>query len=264
MVLLAPGFLQTKPPISISEDCMNYTIRRLSFGDTIREAINIYRDNFGPLFFISLFSSIPTVLSPIINPLPENRTRYNLKFLLIFYSTYIIVNTLLNALSIEYISKRYTRKPLIIDEYIKNVIRVLIPVILLSIIEIIMVAIGFLLFIVPGIYLLLAFCLSSQVLIFEKKTITQSIYRSFYLTEGFKFEILGFFAVLLGITLGATYIIEGVSAILKTFQVTTAFQLLLSHLIQVLIAPIGACLFILVYFNQRVEKEGFTQEQLMQ
>jgi hypothetical protein len=41
---------------------MKYELRRLSFGETLGQAFNLYFDNFVPLFLISLICSLPTIL----------------------------------------------------------------------------------------------------------------------------------------------------------------------------------------------------------
>ena len=37
----------------------------------------------------------------------------------------------------------------------------------------------------------------------------------------------------------------------------------IAHLTDILITPIGSCVFILIYFNLKIEKEGFDLEHLV-
>ena len=43
---------------------MKYEIRKLSFIETWTEAINLYLDNFVPLFLIAIISTLPIIMIP--------------------------------------------------------------------------------------------------------------------------------------------------------------------------------------------------------
>jgi hypothetical protein len=256
------------PCLETQEDRMKYEIRKLSFGETFGETFNLYFDNFGPLFLISLISSIPTILmsrdfnanAPYTEAEQQVMMLRGLFWLLIF----IAVNTLSTALMIEFISKKYLKQHQTIGRYIKNVLPFIFPIMGLSIVEAIIVGLGFLAFVIPGIYFALALSVSSQVLIVERKGVFQSIRRSFNLTRGYKLEIFGYYLVLFLISLGIGLLSGQLLKLLENMQVSRQLQILIEHLVQVLLAPIGACLFILIYFNLRIDKEGFALEHLVE
>ncbi len=245
---------------------MKYEIRRLSFAETFRETFNLYFDNFKPLFLIALISSIPVILvSRDFNAdttLSEAEQQVMMLRAMLWFLVFLAVNTISTALMIEFISKKYLEQQQTIDRYIKNVLPFILPIMGLSIVGAIMVGIGLFLFVIPGIYFALALSVSSQVLILERKKVFQSIQRSFDLTRGYKLEIFGYFLVLFLISLGIGLLTGQLLNLLENMEVNTQLQLLIEHLVQVLIAPIGACLFILVYFNLRIDKEGFTRQHL--
>jgi hypothetical protein len=247
---------------------MKYEIRKLSFGETFGEAFNLYFDNFGPLFLISLISSIPTILMSQEFNANAAYTEVEQQVImlrgLLWFLIFIAVNTLSTALMIEFISKKYLKQHQTIGRYIKNVLPFIFPIMGLSIVEAIIVGIGLLAFIVPGVYFALALSVSSQVLIVERKRVFQAIQRSFDLTRGYKLEIFGYLLVLFLISFGIGLLSGQLLNLLENMQVSRQFQILIEHLIQVLIAPIGACLFILIYFNLRIDKEGFALEHLVE
>lgn len=247
---------------------MKYEIRRLSFGETFGGTFNLYFDNFGPLFLISLISSIPTFfMSQDFNanvPYTEAEQQVMMLRGLLWLLIFITVHTLSTALMIEFISKKYLKQQQTIGRYIKNILPFIFPIIGLFIIQTIIVGIGFLVFVIPGVYFALALSVSSQVLIVERKRVFQAIQRSFDLTRGYKLEIFGYFLVLILISFGIGFFSDQLLKLLENMQVSRQFQILIEHLIQVLFAPIGACLFILIYFNLRIDKEGFALEHLVE
>ena len=256
------------PCLKTQEDRMKYEIRRLSFGETLGQAFNLYFDNFGPLFLISLISSIPTILmSQDFNAnAAYTEAEQGVMMLrgLLWLLILIAVNTLSTALMIEFISKRYLKQQQTIGRYIKNVLPFIFPIMGLSIVEAIIVGIGVLAFVIPGIYFALALSVSSQVLIVERKRVFQAIQRSFDLTRGYKLEIFGYLLVLFLISFGIGLLSGQLFNLLENMQVSRQLQILIEHLVQVLLAPIGACLFILIYFNLRIDKEGFALEHLVE
>jgi hypothetical protein len=252
---------------------MKYELRRLSFGETLGQAFNLYFDNFVPLFLISLVSTLPLIVFTFIRIesgmyySESNRFIAVLTFLIIF----IVVNTLCTALTIELISKRYLKQHQCIGTYVRNVLPFILPIVGLSILEVIIIGLGFVAFLLPGVYLFLGLSVAVQVLIVERKRVMESISRSFVLTRGRKLEIFGYFLIVIIVL---KQILIDILLVPKVFypligNMDTAFstKLILAngvyYLVQVLFNPISACLFILIYFNLRIEKEGFDLEHLV-
>lgn len=252
---------------------MKYELRRLSFGETLGQTFNLYFDNFVPLFVISLVSTLPLIVFTFIRI--ESGTYYSesnrLIAVLTFLIIFVVVNTLCTALTIELISKRYLKQHQGIGTYVRNVLPFIFPIVGLSILEVIIIGIGLVAFLLPGIYLFLGLSVAVQVLIVERKRVMESISRSFVLTRGRKLEILGYFLIVLFVL---KQILIDILLVPKVFypligNMDTAFntKLILAngvyYLVQVLFNPISACLFILIYFNLRIEKEGFDLEHLV-
>jgi hypothetical protein len=240
---------------------MKYELRRLSFGETLGQAFNLYFDNFVPLFLISLVSTLPLIVFTFIRI--ESGMYYS--------ESNRVVNTLCTALTIELISKRYLKQHQCIGTYVRNVLPFILPIVGLSILEVIIIGLGFVAFLLPGVYLFLGLSVAVQVLIVERKRVMESISRSFVLTRGRKLEIFGYFLIVIIVL---KQILIDILLVPKVFypligNMDTAFstKLILAngvyYLVQVLFNPISACLFILIYFNLRIEKEGFDLEHLV-
>lgn len=252
---------------------MKYELRRLSFGETLGQVFNLYFDNFVPLFLISLVSTLPFIVVTFIRIESgvyysgSNRLIEALTFLIIF----VVLNTLCTALTIELISKRYLKQHQSIGTYVRNVLPFILPIIGLSILEMLVIGLGFLAFLIPGIYLFLGLSVAVQILIVERKRVMESIRRSFVLTRGRKFEIFGYVLIVLvvlkRILIDELLVPKVFYPLIRNMEAAFNTKLILAngvfYLVQVLFNPISACLFILIYFNLRIEKEGFDLEHLV-
>lgn len=236
---------------------MKYEIRALSFGETWLGAFNLYKDNFFPLIFISFISNLPYLLiqypqaaETVGNaPSPIDYLRSLLWIVFI-----MAVSSLSSALMLEFVSKKYLRQEQTVNQYINNALGMLGPILGLSLLTALIVGLGLMALVVPGVYLALGLSLGSQVLIVERRGIKDAILRSLHLTKGKKTEIFLFVLVIAV----ALYIVDRfVNMFLASGgQISHGIYQVVLLLIQALLAPIGACVFILVYFNIRIEKEG--------
>ena len=127
---------------------------------------------------------------------------------------------------------------------------------------------GFLLLIVPGIWLAVAWSLAVPALLFEKGSPWQALRRSFQLVQGRWWAICGVLLVgvvlvsfLAGIVqaivqLGPAGLADGNHAVLAISTVVAG------TLGSVIATPFTAAIVALVYFDQRVRKEGFDRRRL--
>jgi hypothetical protein len=248
---------------------MKYELRKLSFGETLGTAFNLYFDNFVPLFVISLVCNFPSLLflhtsgiGGMGNP-PMNKALAGLILVIINLGT----STLCTALIIELISKKYLKQHQGLGQYFQNVLPFIFPILGLTIMELIIIGLGFLAFIIPGIFLALALSVAAQALIVEGQTVMGSISRSFFLTKEKKLEIFGFGLIFFLIFYVIGIILQQFKTMIVQmgFSFQTRYVLIygIDHLVNILIMPISSCIFILVYFNLRIEKEGFDLEHLV-
>ncbi len=251
---------------------MQYEIKNRSFGETIQEAFKIYKDNFSPLFLIALIGSIPNVLMPPIDSgdlsQATNPQAILVKIVPLFI-IFIFLNIFTTALMIEFISKRYMKQNQSPIYYLQNVLQIIFPILGLSILQILIVIVGFIPIIYPVFYLLffpvvyfiLALSIAPQALIIERKGVIDSIRRSIFLTNGNKLKIFGYMLVYTLFLFAAVVIGRQITLVLERAGATVGIQRLIEHLIQVSMFPVNACLFILVYYNLRIGKEGFKKEE---
>lgn len=248
---------------------MKYELRRLSFGETLGQAFNLYFDNFIPLFLISFVCSLPTILfmhTTGIGTIGDTTLSPALSGLILVLLN-LSMTTLCTALTIELISKRYLKQHQGIGQYIQNVLPFIFPIIGLTLLQGLIIGLGILAFLIPGIYFALALSLAAQVLIVERKKVGESINRSFFLTKGKKLEILGFALILFLLNYIVRELMSALFQMIIRIDVAVQTKIILiyviAHLTDIIITPIGSCVFILVYFNLKIEKEGFDLEHLV-
>lgn len=245
---------------------MKYEIRKLSFVETWTEAINLYLDNFVPLFLIALISALPVIM---VSP-PSQAQGAEIPMetavldLFIWFIVLIGLSTLSAALLIEFISKKYLDRQQTPAQYIQNVLLYIFPIMGLAIIQAVVVTLGFMAMVIPGVYLALALGLAVETLIIERKGVIESMKRSFFLTRGKKLEIFFFTLVLTLVSFVVEKILDFIFSAVGQSQMAVDIETIIILFTQALVAPLGACVFILIYFNYRIEKEGFDLEHMVE
>ncbi|MEP3889614.1 MAG: hypothetical protein ABJN69_04050 [Hellea sp.] len=150
-------------------------------------------------------------------------------------------------------------------------LRYFFPLLILGILVGLGMVFGFILVIVPGVFIALGWSIAAPVLIVEGKGITDSISRSWDLTKGYKRWILLLFIILMvlssiiGGVLGAfTFVAGDPTEVLlgggsPTFHILNSFFSALSQTFTTMISATGAAA---IYYEIRQIKEGIGAESL--
>ncbi len=130
-------------------------------------------------------------------------------------------------------------------------------------------AFGLLLLIIPGIYLMLTWCLTIPALMVEDLSVTKAPKRSSQLVNGARWRMLLImfllfaltYAVMLGLQMPILFImIAAGQKMTLLLQIVNQFA---SFVAGSLVAPLGMIAFTVAYYDQRVRKEGFDIQLLM-
>ena len=133
--------------------------------------------------------------------------------------------------------------------------------------------IGFILLIIPGIYMMLIWALAIPAAAIEDLGFAECRDRSKTLTEGAKGRIFVIYVLVVTITYG---VLIGMGMILGAVGITTlgrGFQLsfvyqvaeeVITFIGTTLVGPLGMIAFTIAYYDQRVRKEGFDIQYMMQ
>jgi hypothetical protein len=132
------------------------------------------------------------------------------------------------------------------------------------------IGLGLLLLVVPGVILALRYALAMPVAVLENKGIGESIERSRDLTRGSlrRIFVIYFLLVVLMVIVSAIARVAllalgvGSAAVALPFW-AQAMNLSASYVVNVLTAPVFTISIALVYYDQRVRKEGFDLEHML-
>ena len=149
--------------------------------------------------------------------------------------------------------------------------RLVVPLVLTGILTWIVVGIGFILLIIPGVLFYVWFALSAQAIAIEDRRYTGAMGRSRELVSGSWWRVFGILLVILIVTSIASEIVTGLIAGLlgaagfgggfrfspNTGGDVSLFPVILSSTIaSLLVTPIAALAAALLYFDLRLRKEG--------
>lgn len=236
-------------------------LKKRSFIDTWKDALILYLDNFFFFFLVTLISAIPLVLVPApaqLAPLgPEEMLPIKEVIKITVNIIFIIaLNTFSSGLIYLRIKQRYAGQSLSINEFILLLEKHIFSLSGLALLTSIIITMGIFLLVLPGVYFYILLSLVVAVNIIENQGIINSITRSLFLTMGKRLEIF-LYSLLFGLlTYGIVFVFNKIIISFLTPQEFIPIEPWVTIFCQALISPLGACLFILIYFNIRVQKEG--------
>lgn len=259
---------------------MAANLRPLSTGELLDKTFSLYRQRF-PLFFgiaalphLILFALMTTAgavlgLSAWSRPgaraaLPEVAFGLGAAYLL----GSVIAAAATQAATTFTVSALYLDQPASLGRAFSRAKGRILAVVGVMIIFGIAFGIGFMLLIIPGVLVLMWYSLSVPATVVEQIGVRRALDRSSNLSKGSGWRILGVYVLLLILTvvvnLGINYLAQLALAPLK--GIPTLYGLIssgTSYLVASLVAPILTIALTLLYYDQRVRKEGFDLEHMM-
>ncbi len=168
------------------------------------------------------------------------------------------------------VSEIYLGRQVTISQAYRPVRARILRLLLLLIVTGLMCGLGMIFLIIPGIILFCRTAVVTAVMMLEDEDIGGSITRSFELTKGFAFQIFLIFLLVFVIQMVAGMIVAApITVAITAMKLKTipfylaALQHVAQFLTEVLVGPIGAIAFSLMYYNLRVRKEAFDLQHLM-
>lgn len=243
---------------------MKYELKVYSLGQTIGQGFNLYFDNFIFLFVVSLITNLPIIfltfiMQKLVLAADSSSQAMVLGVTVVTVLLSMIIGVFISGIIIQVISKKYLNEKVSSQDYLKKIIPLVFPLIGLAFLQSIGVAAGFILLIVPGILLTLGWAVATQVLVVEKASIVKSLGRSWKLTKGKKGHILGLM-LLTVIILFILQVILGTAITL--IEINPIITVIANNIAGIVVNPLMSCILVVLYFNLRVEKEGFNIEHL--
>jgi hypothetical protein len=165
------------------------------------------------------------------------------------------------------VSARYLGRPMAIeDAYAEVGLRSLVSLALASIVAGILIFIGFVFLIIPGVYLIVRWIFIPEAVVLERRGAFSALSRSGELVRGSWWRIFGIGLVLFILTAVIQAALGGiVGAVLSLGGGTTGGLVgdAVQGIVRILVFPIELGGLVLLYYDLRIRKEGFDMQQMV-
>lgn len=227
-------------------------------GNVINRAFAICAANFPFFFIITLIISLPNLLIQLNQPAgqpPEAASRLPVFALALVLG--VVLNTIGEAVILYGAFQHLSGRPVQPAEAFQRALARFLPLLGLGLLYGICLALGFLLLLVPGLFLLVIWAVVVPACVVEGLGPTESMSRSAALTKGHRWPIFGII------------LLAGVVNWIGSFVIGLllgAAGLLVIGLVNLLWTAVWAvywnCLLVMIYHDLRVAKEGVASEQI--
>ena len=243
---------------------MRYEIKALTIGGILDQAVMLLRIHFKMLLTITLFIYIPgllvvSYLSYMLMPGPMPTTtgaeipEFGMAFLLLnliwgLVAMFFVI-PVTNAAVIRAVADEYLGRPASAQGSFKHALKVLLPLIFTSFIAWILIFLGSLLFLIPGIWLTFRYWFTSYIVVIEGTKGRAALKRSRALMKGNMGT--GFVLALLLFVIGLAV------SMVVAFVPVQVIAILVQVLIQAALFIFGAAASAVFYFSCRCKLENF-------
>lgn len=250
----------------------------LGVGESLDAGFRLWRRHFLVFFLLSLLAVAPAQLLNAWYFTSNVQSVNELGEMLVIDPDSFLVGSLvvrLGGLLIQAIAwgalmnygvNAYIGRSITVGDAARGALRRLLPFIGLSIIYFLMVGIGTLLLVIPGIWLGIRYILSYAAFYGEQTGPGQSLKRSSVLTEGRWWRIFALFFVA---WLFTTIVSSVAAGLVFTVDLTASnitsffyFSALVGTVLGALFTPLIPCMMIVAYYDGRIRKEGFDIEYM--
>jgi hypothetical protein len=252
-------------------------LRPLTIGELLDRTFLYYRRHFVLFVGIAALSNLLSlVLGLLFILMGFSRTNILLGLMssLAIMFVYLVSTVLSQGATIVAVSQIQLDKPVNVAEAFKSIQPRIGELVILSLNVGIRVTLGFILLVVPGILAVLKYSLAVPVAVLEDRGISDTLSRSAELTQGHRGRIFVIYVLLvillmIGTSLWqvpASLLISAASGSLRPNQLPAWAQVILQlgrFVSQSVFGPIMTIALALVYYDERVRKEGFDLEHMM-
>jgi len=245
----------------------------MSIGGILDRTFRIYKDSFIRFITIVAVIQVPIALLAIIStsafqrgvPVRQQDSGYTVMVTGILA---LLGQALCSGALTKSVSESYLGNEISVGQAYRFVLPKVLTLILAGICVGLVVGLGFLLLLVPGIIFSLWFALTTPAIIVEDLNATKGMSRSKALASGNLGKIFSvvFLVWLLAmvVLMSAGYAGGFLGSIVfpSNVMLNVFLNQLVSVIAKILIAPIGATAYILLYYDLRIRKEGFDLQML--
>jgi hypothetical protein len=249
-------------------------LRPLSTGEILDNAFGLYRKHFAPLAVIVLVvSAVPTILELYVQASGGFLARPVLGVMTGLLN--IVLSAIGTAAAVFIVSDSYLGRPVDAWDALSRAVPYIARVAVLSILTTLVVGLGLIVFLIPGLIFISALMVSTQALVLEEdQSPIDAMGRSWQLTKGFRWKVLALVVVTAIIVtipsmaggIAAAFFSPGIGVLTDSSGLPIGWYLamVLGAVIQLLLYPLMYSVLTVLYYDLRVRKEGFDLEVLAQ
>ncbi len=246
---------------------MRYEFKARTVSEILDGTFKLYRDHWQPLLTIAALLSIPTMIfSGFADWLSKAAKAGSVDAAMApMLGVLVSLPLVILAATVEYCAltsatvDAYLGRPFTVGGAIRRAFSLFFPLLWVGLLFYVAVGFGFLLLVIPGVYLTLIWAVWLQAVVVEDKRGSAALGRSRQLTRGatgrLGWLLLAFLAVQLALVYG---IHAAIPAALSDIPFLGAA---LADVPSVLIAPVYPAVLTLFYFDGRIRHEGWDLEQ---
>jgi hypothetical protein len=257
---------------------MSTDLRPLSTGELLDKAFSIYRSHFLLFAGIAAVANIFPLLLQVFLGLTGTTTDPVLAggvpilALLIGLLGALVASAVAQGATVYGVSATYLGSTISIGDSFRKVKGKIGRIILINFAVGILVGIGLVLLVAPGLIWLTMYALAIPAAVLEDLSPNDSLSRSRALSEGSRLRILAVYVLVYILQFGMAWVFGMIEQIAFRVQPNHAAGLTISYLFQIvsqfgvntLVFPLLTVATVLVYYDQRVRKEAFDLEHMMQ
>ncbi len=244
---------------------MAYEIRAMGLGEILDTGFRLLRNHFVLLIGISAVVYVPAgafgvlvedfLQDPSAATSGTDATLVLLPFLGLLV-TFAIISPITSCAITHALGELYLGREVTLGQSFRTALSLFLPLVGTSLLATMIVLVGLLLLVVPGVYLVFAFLLLTQVIVLERVYGMPALARSRELMRGHMLRglavllVAGLLAGVLGVALGLA------------FAAIPSIEFLGSSLAQALSFAYSSAVLVVLYFDIRARKEAFDLEHL--
>jgi hypothetical protein len=242
-------------------------LRPLSIGEILDTSFQLYRRHFRSLAGIVLIcNTVPLLLDVYVE---SSGGKVAHPFLgLLSAILLLVLNSIATAATVFVVSEAYLGRTMTTGEALSRAQPFVGRLVVSHILYGLLVFIGFLLLIVPGLIVLVGLVLTAPALVIESiPEATLALGRSWRLTKGSRWKLVGVFiplVILFMLPMMGAFVLVGIVAAMTGGSGAWAAVAgaAIVGLVQLVFTPLVNCALTVAYYDQRVRKEGFDLEVL--
>ncbi|MGH7628778.1 MAG: hypothetical protein ACREOF_05210 [Gemmatimonadales bacterium] len=246
-------------------------LRPLSIGEILDTSFQLYRRHFVTLATIGvLCTAVPLMIDVYIEASGGRVAHLGLAGMSMLLL--MVLNSVATAATVFVVSEGYLGREVGAGDALQLAAPFVVRLIIAQILLFLLAFFGTLLFIIPGIIVMVGMALSAPAIVVENlPSSTDGLGRSWALTRGARWKMVGIFIplfLLLVIPMIAiTFLVGAVAAIVGLDPAGGSASVgvlgaAFAGLVQVLVYPLFNCALTIAYYDQRIRKEGFDLELL--